>query len=246
MSHVSLFSIFCLKTPTVGPIIEFPGSPSSPGGPLGPGSPYPERNKSKTMLITFSFNFQSFAEKNNYSILSDRDNYWAGKYEISISRGRFYYLDSDLSYTSASPQLSQRVCPALMNNLMPLAFSWRLNIVIQVQWPDSPVASACLCPQKQGCITLFLPEHIENSKKIQRQVLTQSMLRKATDAMLLHFKTAHSTVWKLGKILEVFLKYYPVQLHGNLSSVSVFPGKQSGLEFKFLLLSLHRAKFGSF
>lgn len=39
MSHAYLLSIFCLKTHTVGPIIEFPGSPSSPGGPLSPGSP---------------------------------------------------------------------------------------------------------------------------------------------------------------------------------------------------------------
>ena len=57
MSRVSLFSNFCLKTPTVGPIIEFPGSPSSPGGPLGPGSPYTKRNNSKPIFIIFSFNF---------------------------------------------------------------------------------------------------------------------------------------------------------------------------------------------
>lgn len=51
MSHISLLSNFCLKIPTIGPIIEFPGSPSSPGGPLGPGSPYPKEIKPKTFLL---------------------------------------------------------------------------------------------------------------------------------------------------------------------------------------------------
>lgn len=63
MSHASLLSIFCLKTPTVGPIIEFPGRPSSPGGPLNPGSPYAKRNKFRIILSIFSFNFKSFTEK---------------------------------------------------------------------------------------------------------------------------------------------------------------------------------------
>lgn len=37
-AHVSDFFAFqlCLKIPTIGPIIECPGHPSSPGGPIGP------------------------------------------------------------------------------------------------------------------------------------------------------------------------------------------------------------------
>lgn len=48
-SCVSCFFIFHIlpRTPTVGAIIEFPGSPSSPSGLLGPGSPYPKRKKKK-------------------------------------------------------------------------------------------------------------------------------------------------------------------------------------------------------
>lgn len=67
MSRNYLLSIFCLKPPTAGPIIEFPGSPSSPGGPLSPGSPYPKRNKIRIILtyyiILFSFNFESYTKK---------------------------------------------------------------------------------------------------------------------------------------------------------------------------------------
>lgn len=75
MSHAYLLSIFCLKAPTVGPIIEFPGSPSSPGGPFSPGSPCPKRNRFRMILTIFSFNFESFTEQNKYLVLSYSDNF---------------------------------------------------------------------------------------------------------------------------------------------------------------------------
>lgn len=69
-SHTYLLFISCLKTATVGPIIEFPGRPSSPGGPSYPGSPYAKRNIFRIISTIFSFNFKSFTEKNNYSVVS--------------------------------------------------------------------------------------------------------------------------------------------------------------------------------